>query len=105
VGVTTETDVAPTCCSDANVAEQIDSIEDVVGWNFTDTRERLAPLLDAEEEQTPTSPRRAPGRTAPSYSCGRASCRRHCLRGSLVPVTGRFIDARKDVTMSRAQTL
>ncbi|MGW1094224.1 nSTAND3 domain-containing NTPase [Streptomyces sp. NPDC002455] len=43
-----------------NVAEQIDSIEDVVGWNFTETRERLAPLLDAEEEQTPSSPRRAP---------------------------------------------
>ncbi|MGN9795010.1 hypothetical protein ACTMTU_28430 [Streptomyces sp. OZ13] len=58
--MTTETDVAPTCCSDANVAEQIDSIEDVVGWNFTDTRERLAALLDAEEERTPTSPRRAP---------------------------------------------
>ncbi|EDY55743.1 MULTISPECIES: restriction endonuclease [Streptomyces] len=42
------------------VVEQIDSIEDVVGWNFTDTRERLAPLLDTEEEQTPSLPRRAP---------------------------------------------
>ncbi|MFJ1975565.1 hypothetical protein ACIO93_44030 [Streptomyces sp. NPDC087903] len=43
-----------------DVAEQIDSIEDVVGWNFTDTRERLSPLLDAEEEQALSSPRRAP---------------------------------------------
>lgn len=43
-----------------DIAEQIDSIEDVVGWNFTDTRERLSPLLDAEEEQTLSSPRRAP---------------------------------------------
>ncbi|MFD4175167.1 nSTAND3 domain-containing NTPase [Streptomyces anulatus] len=43
-----------------DVAEQIDSIEDVVGWTFTDTRERLAPLLDAEEERTTSSPARAP---------------------------------------------
>ncbi|MFI5998281.1 restriction endonuclease [Streptomyces sp. NPDC051362] len=43
-----------------DVAEQIDSIEDVVGWNFTDTRERLSPFLETEEEQTPSTPRRAP---------------------------------------------
>ncbi|MFB7998781.1 restriction endonuclease [Streptomyces sp. NPDC056002] len=38
-----------------DVAEQIDSIEDVVGWNFTDTRERLSRLLDDEDEPTPPS--------------------------------------------------
>ncbi|MFI9587845.1 restriction endonuclease [Streptomyces sp. NPDC052236] len=43
-----------------DVAEQIDSIEDVVGWNFTDTREHLSRLLDDEDEPTPPSPRRAP---------------------------------------------
>ncbi|WP_369044032.1 restriction endonuclease [Streptomyces sp. Midd1] len=42
------------------IAEQIDSIEDVVGWTLTDTRERLSPLLDAEEDETPSSPRQAP---------------------------------------------
>ncbi|MEU8795559.1 restriction endonuclease [Streptomyces sp. NPDC048643] len=43
-----------------NIAEQIDSIEDVVGWTFSDTRERLSPLLDAEKEEMLSSPRRAP---------------------------------------------
>ncbi|MFF6828714.1 restriction endonuclease [Streptomyces longwoodensis] len=42
------------------VAEQIDPIEDVIGWYFTDTRERLAALLDTDEEPAPSPPGRIP---------------------------------------------
>ncbi|WP_338709607.1 restriction endonuclease [Streptomyces virginiae] len=42
-----------------DVAEQIDSIENVAGWNFTDTRERLSRLLNDKDEPTPPSPRPA----------------------------------------------
>ncbi|MFJ3840582.1 restriction endonuclease [Streptomyces sp. NPDC090054] len=43
-----------------DVAEQIDSIENVVGWDFTDTRERLSRLLVDEGKPALPAPRPAP---------------------------------------------
>lgn len=80
-----------------DVAEQIDSIENVVGWDFTDTRERLSRLLVDEGKPTLPAPRPAP-RYSPSHPSDRASGRHHCLRGSLVPVSGHLIGTWKDVT-------